>query len=382
MPWKLKNWWRSLKKKSQIIGKIMKTIQVKTPGYTYPVYIGENILQKLNDLLQQKHKTRQTAVITSKNIDQLYGDELRNNFSREIQLVTLHVPDGETAKSNEIVQRLYTGLLENKFERSSLIIALGGGVVGDLAGFIAATYLRGISLVQVPTTILAQVDSSIGGKVGINHPLGKNLIGAFKQPLLVLADTRTLQTLPDAEVRCGLGEVIKYGFILDRNFFDYIDKNLEKALLKDKKVLRQMAEISAAAKADVVTQDEKEQNLRMILNYGHTFGHALETDLKFGTLKHGEAVILGIKCALQYQRLENSLSEEDYELGMRVLNRIPVFYDRSSINPEKLADRMLLDKKVKDGKIRLILLEKIGQYRIEPNGNREKIIKAFDILKN
>ncbi|MBN2709218.1 MAG: 3-dehydroquinate synthase [Calditrichaceae bacterium] len=360
----------------------MKTIQVKTPGYTYPVYIGENILQNLNDLLQQKHKTRQTAVITSKNIDQLYGDELRNNFSREIQLVTLHVPDGETAKSNEIVQRLYTGLLENKFERSSLIIALGGGVVGDLAGFIAATYLRGISLVQVPTTILAQVDSSIGGKVGINHPLGKNLIGAFKQPLLVLADTRTLQTLPDAEVRCGLGEVIKYGFILDRNFFDYIDKNLEKALLKDKKVLRQMAEISAAAKADVVTQDEKEQNLRMILNYGHTFGHALETDLKFGTLKHGEAVILGIKCALQYQRLENSLSEEDYELGMRVLNRIPVFYDRSSINPEKLADRMLLDKKVKDGKIRLILLEKIGQYRIEPNGNREKIIKAFDILKN
>ena len=253
-------------------------------------------------------------------------------------------------------------------------------MVGDLAGYAAATYLRGVDFVQVPTTLLAQVDSSIGGKVGINHPLGKNLIGAFKQPLFVYADISTLQTLPDEEIRCGLGEVIKYGFILNKELFTYLEKNLDKALRKDTAVLRHLVEVSAAEKARVVAEDERESNLRMILNYGHTFGHALEAEMQFSGIKHGEAVILGMQCALHYQRLTQTISDEDYNRGMALLKRVPISYPREKLNPARLVEHMTLDKKVKDKNIRLILLDKIGRYRIDTTRNKQLLEEAFRVL--
>jgi len=195
----------------------MNTINVNLPLDAYKIYVGSDILEQFAATLRSRFKARQIAVITSGKIDKLYGDKLRAGFTDNEKILTLYVPEGEKAKTSEQAFELYTKLLENKFERGALIVALGGGVVGDLAGFVASTFLRGIPFVQVPTTLLAQVDSSIGGKVGINHPLGKNLIGAFKQPLFVYSDISVLKTLDDAELRCGLGEVVKYGFILNRS---------------------------------------------------------------------------------------------------------------------------------------------------------------------
>ncbi|HID38487.1 MAG TPA: 3-dehydroquinate synthase [Calditrichaeota bacterium] len=358
----------------------MHTIQVNIKHAHYPIHISEGILENFAQILQSHRPVKQIAIVTSENIDRLYGENLRKALPPEADIVTLFVPDGEKAKSIEQLQKLYTELLQKRFERSALLIAFGGGVVGDLAGFIAATFLRGIDLVQAPTTLLAQVDSSIGGKVGINHALGKNLIGAFKQPLFVLSDTSTLQTLADEEIRCGLGEVIKYGFILNIELFKYLEENIGKALQKEPGVLEHLVCVSAAEKARVVEQDERENNLRMILNYGHTFGHALEAEMRFSGIKHGEAVILGMQCALHYQYLTKTLSENEYQRGMALLKRVPVSYDKTQLDINRLVDRMTLDKKVKDKKIRLILLEKIGRYRIDTVNNRDLLKKAFMIL--
>ena len=358
----------------------MHTILVELQQNGYPIYCGMGILPDFGRVLQEHRPVKQAAIITQKNIDNLYGEILRESLSG-CELLTITVPDGEQAKSPEELHNLYTRLLEHRFERSSVIIALGGGVVGDLAGYAAATYLRGVDLVQVPTTLLAQVDSSIGGKTGINHPLGKNLIGAFKQPLFVYADTSTLQTLPDEEIRCGLGEVIKYGFILNEKLFAYLEKNLEKALDKDPAVLEHLVLVSAGEKARVVAQDEKESNLRMILNYGHTFGHALEAELHFSGIKHGEAVILGMQCALEYQRLAGTIADEDYRRGMALLKRVPISFPREQLNPDLLVEHMSLDKKVKDKNIRLILLEKIGRYAIEQSADINLLKEAFKIVQ-
>ena len=358
----------------------MHTVKVNIKHAAYSVHIGEAILKNFTRILLPHRSVKQIAIVTSENIDRLYGEALRKAMPPKAEIVTLLIPDGEKAKSDEQLQKLYSELLQKRFERSALLVALGGGVVGDLAGFAAATFLRGIELVQVPTTLLAQVDSSIGGKVGINHPLGKNLIGAFKQPLFVLSDTSTLQTLPDAEIRCGLGEVIKYGFILNRRLFEYLEENMEKALQKDPLVLGHLVRVSAAEKARVVEQDERENNLRMILNYGHTFGHALETEMRFSGIKHGEAVILGMQCALHYQYLTQTLSENEYQRGMALLKRVPVSYNKTRLDINRLVNHMTLDKKIKDKKIRLILLEKIGRYRIDTAEDPDVLKKAFMVL--
>jgi len=358
----------------------MEILNVNISQNPYPIYVGNGILNKFDEILNKHFSSRQIAVITSEVIFKLHGTKLMEQFKSNQEVLTIFVPDGESAKSFEQVEHLYTKLLENKFERNGLIIAFGGGVVGDLAGFIAATYLRGISFVQVPTTLLAQVDSSIGGKVGINHLLGKNLIGAFKQPLFVFSDTSLLDTLPDAEIRCGLGEVVKYGFVLNKSLFDYFDQNLEKALIKDADVLLHSVEMSAREKANVVAKDEQEKDLRMVLNFGHTFGHALEAEFKFGELKHGEAVILGMKCALQYAFNNHILNEVELNQSINLLNRIPISLDTEQLNIEKLIPRMTLDKKVKDGKIRLVLVDRIGNYRFENAEDLSEIEKAFKIL--
>jgi 3-dehydroquinate synthase len=358
----------------------MDIIQVNIANNPYPIYLGDSILDIFADILDKHYPSGKIAIITTKSIFNLHGNKIKKQLESKYQLVILFAPDGEGAKSYEQLQQLHTQLLENKFERSGLILAFGGGVIGDLAGFVAATFLRGINFVQVPTTLLAQVDSSIGGKVGINHPMGKNLVGAFKQPLFVFCDTSVLQTLPDSEIRCGMGEVVKYGYVLNEQLFYYLEENIEAALRKDRDVLYKLVKISSSEKANIVMLDEKEKNLRMVLNFGHTFGHALEADFKFGEMKHGEAVILGMKCAMQYALNQNLLKTDIFKKGINLLNRIPIQYDSAMIDISKLVERMTIDKKVKDGRIRLVLCPDIGKYRFDFADDMEELKKAFQIL--
>jgi 3-dehydroquinate synthetase len=228
--------------------------------------------------------------------------------------------------------------------------------------------------------LLAQVDSSIGGKTGINHPMGKNLIGAFKQPAFVLSDIHLLKTLDPPEIRCGLGEVVKYAFIGNPLLFEYLEQNIQNALDGETQVLEHIVSVCSAQKGYVVENDEKESGLRMTLNYGHTFGHALEAHYGYKDLKHGEAIILGMKCALHFSRLNREIDEEDYNRGMALLNRVPVQYDSSLINPQQLLNRMYLDKKVSDKVIRLMLVNKIGECRPVLVSDVELIKKAFEVL--
>ncbi len=358
----------------------MKTINVDIKDNSYPIYVGQNILAEFGSVFEKHLKGKQIAIISSENIFELYGEQLKSRLPENCLVIELIVPEGEQTKSNQYLQELYTALLQNRFERNSTIIALGGGVVGDLSGFVAATYMRGINFVQVPTTLLALVDSSIGGKTGINHPLGKNLIGAFKQPNFVFSDVSFLKTLPVGEIRCGIGEVIKYAFIHNEDLLGYLEQNLEKALSGDGEVLRHLVEVSARQKADVVAQDEKEGGLRMILNFGHTFGHTLEAEFGYGEIKHGEAVILGMKCALAYSKDIDLLCSDDYNRGMDLLNRVPIVYDKSKIIIDNLIGHMFLDKKVSNKNIRLILVEKIGSYVIKEQSDLSKIEKAFNVL--
>jgi len=357
----------------------MKKINVNLKTNPYPVIIGSNILNALGSYIKEFSKSRQIAIITSEPIYALYGEILKKALNESFNVFTFLVPDGEKAKSHEQTFELYTGLLKSRFERGGLILAFGGGVVGDLAGFIAATYLRGVELVQVPTTLLAQVDSSIGGKVGINHPLGKNLIGAFKQPLFVFSDINVLQTLEQEELRCGLGEVIKYGFIGNMEFFEYLELNLKKALDKDSSVLTDLVMHSSSIKADVVSKDEKESGLRMILNFGHTFGHALETELQYSGIKHGEAVILGMKCALEYSYLNGFLQEDVYNRGLRLLEQVPIKLPGNKPAANRLIENMTLDKKVKDDQIRLVLINDIGRHFIH-TASKDSLQRAWEIL--
>ena len=357
----------------------MTRIDVDIPGAAYPVYCGRDILQNFGAVLSGHKNYRQAAVVTHPSLRRLCGERLLETLPVEQKFI-LEVPEGEGSKSHETLMQLYTGLLDARFERGALIIALGGGVIGDLAGFAAATYLRGVDLVQCPTTLLAQVDSSIGGKTGINHPLGKNLIGAFKQPLFVFSDTALLATLPAGEIRCGLGEVIKYAFIGDEELLTYLEENVERALAGDPAVLEYLVVLSARQKAAVVEKDEKESGLRMILNFGHTFGHALEAEFAYSGLKHGETVILGMKCALRYAAALGRLDEAGLRRGMALLERIPVAYDRSKIDPARLWQRMLIDKKVKDGAVRLILVDRPGHWFVE-EARREEVETAFAVLR-
>jgi len=355
----------------------MKQIKVEIPNELYTVYVGNGILNQFADTLKQYKMYQQIVVISSKNIFDLYGESLLSGFEKQKEIRILLVPDGEKAKSLKQVEALYTSMLEKQIERGALVIALGGGVVGDLAGFVAATYLRGIDFVQVPTTLLAQVDSSIGGKTGVNHKLGKNLIGAFKQPLFVFVDVEVLQSLPDAEIRCGLGEVIKYGFITNRPLFDYLSENLDAIQQKDSQALLHIVEKSIEDKASVVAQDEKESGLRMILNFGHTFAHALEAEFGYEDLKHGEAVILGMQCALNFSKASGQMLQDDFDTGMKLLKRVPIRIDREKLRAEYLLEQMTHDKKVKDKQTRLVLLRGIGKYKIEDRADSQLILKTW-----
>ncbi len=358
-------------------------IQLKINGKSihYPIIIGENISENFQNHLARYFSGEQIAIVTTDLIYSIYQDFIHNTFESDKNCLII-VQDGEKAKSDSVLQNIYSELLKHKFERNSLIIAFGGGVIGDLAGFASATYLRGIHLVQFPTTLLAQVDSSIGGKVGINPEQGKNLIGAFKHPLFVFSDIALLKTLPKDELLCGLGEVVKYGLIKNPGLFNFLENNMDDILDYDSDALKFIVSESTKIKANIVQQDEKESGLRMILNFGHTFGHALEADFGYKDLKHGQAILLGMKCAVYYAGQSGKLNKSVADRINQLLKKIPIEYDKNGVNPKTLYERMQFDKKVKNSNIRLVLIKDIGSFYFEENSDESLIKESFSILRD
>ena len=344
---------------------IMQTITVNlTPPSaqrSYPIYIGDGILDKIGLILPFLPQ-KKVAIISNTTIAPLYLDKVRSAFENHgVIAVPIILPDGEIYKNWETLNQIFDALLSNHCERNTTILALGGGVVGDLAGFAAATYLRGVPFIQIPTTLLAQVDSSVGGKTGINHPLGKNMIGAFYQPRLVLTDSTTLTTLPERELRAGIAEIIKYGLIRDPAFFDWLERNTTRLLMRDPVILNEAIRRSCENKAEIVAADEKESGVRALLNLGHTFGHAIENGLGYGVWLHGEAVATGIVMAAELSCRMKLISAADVHRIRQIFLQIELPVQAPNFAPEKYLQLMTLDKKVEAGKIRFILLNRIGE---------------------
>jgi len=338
---------------------MMKTLEVSLGERSYPIYIGRKLIDN-GELLGRHIAASQVLVVTNETVAPLYLGRLKqalNGFSvRDVIL-----PDGEQFKNLQVWNRIFDALLENRFNRRSTLVTLGGGVVGDMGGFAAACYQRGIPFIQVPTTLLAQVDSSVGGKTGINHSQGKNMIGAFYQPRCVLADTDTLDTLDDRELSAGIAEVIKYGLIRDPEFFDWLEGHMDELRGRDHETLSYAIERSCRNKAEVVAADELEAGQRALLNLGHTFGHAIETGMGYGTWLHGEAVAVGMCLAADLSRRLGWISEQDRIRSIELIRRagLPV-NPPEEMKLERYLELMAVDKKVLDGDLRLVLLRAIG----------------------
>jgi 3-dehydroquinate synthase len=296
-----------------------------------------------------------------------------------ISVIEIILPDGEAYKNNETLQTIYDHLLQNRCERNTTLIALGGGVVGDLTGYAAATYLRGVPFIQVPTTLLSQVDSSVGGKTGINHPLGKNMIGAFYQPKLVLADIDTLKTLPQRELSAGVAEVIKYGLIRDADFFDWLETNMSALMALDTSVASYAIYRSCQNKAEVVAVDEHEQGERALLNLGHTFGHAIENAMGYGVWLHGEAVATGTVMAADLSQRMGWLNAAEVQRIKTIMQAAKLPIEAPDFGAEEYLRLMQLDKKVSDGRIRLILQQAIGKAVITADYDADKLQQTLSL---
>ncbi|MBX3646808.1 MAG: 3-dehydroquinate synthase [Rhodocyclaceae bacterium] len=356
----------------------MRSLTVALDARSYPIHIGSGLLSRA-DIIREHLEAPLAAIVSNETVAPLYLEALTSALrDLGVRVTEIVLPDGESHKDWQTLNLIYNALLDNRCERATTIIALGGGVIGDLAGFAAATYQRGIPYIQVPTTLLAQVDSSVGGKTGINHPLGKNMIGAFYQPRLVLADTHTLKTLPDRELRAGLSEIIKYGLIRDLSFFEWLEANLEKILVRDTDALVFAIERSCASKAAVVAEDERESGVRALLNLGHTFGHAIEAGLGFGRWLHGEAVAAGTMMAADLSRRHGWLPEEEFARILALLQRAGLPTQGPALGADRYLDLMAMDKKVTAGKIRLVLLKKIGEGVISTEASEDEILAAIE----
>lgn len=339
----------------------MRTVKVELGQRSYPILIGENLLDRA-DLLAVHLASRRAAVVTNPTVASLYLGRLSEALKRAgTEVVACVVPDGEEHKNWQTLNQIFDTLLEHRCERANTLIALGGGVIGDLAGFAAAVYQRGVPFVQAPTTLLAQVDSAVGGKTAINHPLGKNMIGAFHQPRLVVSDISTLTTLPDRELSAGLAEVIKYGLIMDPEFLGWLEANVERLVTRDADALGQAVQRSCESKARIVASDERESGERALLNFGHTFGHAIEAGLGYGRWLHGEAVAAGMMMAARLSARLGQLREQDVERIEVLLRRARLPVEAPALGASKYLELMAHDKKVQDGKMRLVLLKSIGQ---------------------
>jgi 3-dehydroquinate synthase len=346
---------------------------------SYDIVIGPRCLTQVGSLCREVGLSGDVLIISTPRIFELYGEALENSLREaDYSYVAGFMDDGEEHKTLETVSHFYDLAIKAGLDRSSFVISLGGGVVGDTAGFLAATYMRGIPFVQVPTTLLALVDSSVGGKVGVDHPKGKNLIGAFHQPSLVVADIDTLKSLEPRHLVSGLAEVIKYGIIWDKEFFRYIDGHLEAILALDPKVLTQIVKRCCEIKAEIVAQDEFDENVREVLNYGHTIGHALETITGYKSYLHGEAIAIGMSLAAQISCALGSLEAEEKEAIDQLLQRAGLAVRPPNWDVQEIFSSLLRDKKVRRGVVRFVLPQGIGKGYVTGDVPRELIL---DVLR-
>jgi 3-dehydroquinate synthase len=359
----------------------MRCLNLALAERSYPILIGNDLLQSAENLQPYVHGSR-VAVISNTTVAPLYLSTVVASLEKVgVGVTAIILPDGEKFKNWESLNAIYDGLLAARCDRGTTLIALGGGVIGDLAGFAAATYQRGVPFIQIPTTLLSQVDSSVGGKTGINHPRGKNMVGAFWQPKLVLADTRTLQSLPARELSAGLAEVIKYGLIRDLPFLEWLEVNMDSLVGRDDEALAYAIERSCRNKAEVVADDEFEtakEGGRALLNLGHTFGHAIESGMGYGNWLHGEAVAAGTVMAAELSRRLGWLSEADVDRVRDILQRAGLPVCGPMLGAEQYLEFMSHDKKVVDGRMRLVLLKSIGSAVTTSDAGHADILATID----
>lgn len=359
---------------------MMQTLQVALGDRTYPIHIGSGLLSQA-DLILPHLKRKQVAIVTNTTVAPLYLEKLAQPLrDAGVGVIEIVLPDGEAHKNSQTLNLIYDALLKNRCERTTTLIALGGGVIGDLTGYAAATYLRGVPFIQIPTTLLAQVDSSVGGKTGINHPLGKNMIGAFYQPKVVLADIDTLQTLPKRELSAGVAEVIKYGLIRDADFFAWLESNISKLMVLDEAVITYAIYRSCQNKAAVVAADEHEAGERALLNLGHTFGHAIENAMGYGVWLHGEAVAAGTMLAADLSQRMGWLKADEVRRIHALLAASGLPLKAPNLGVEKYLDLMAMDKKVAAGKIRLVLQQTIGKAVITSEYDADKLKQTLEAI--
>ncbi len=351
----------------------MQTVRVALAERGYPIHIGTGLIGRA-DLVLPHLAAPRVAIVSNTTVAPLYLERVAGPLEAAgVRATRIVLPDGEAHKDWATLNRIFDGLLGERCDRQTTVIALGGGVVGDLAGFAAATFMRGVPFIQVPTTLLAQVDSSVGGKTGINHPLGKNMIGAFHQPQLVLADVGTLDTLPGREVSAGLAEVIKHALILDPAFFQWLEENMGRLVARDPEALTHAVRRSVEIKAEIVARDEREAGDRALLNLGHTFGHAIEAGLGFGTWLHGEAIGAGLVMAAELSRRLGDLTPADVERVRRLVARAGLPVAGPPLGVECYLDLMSFDKKAQGGRLRLVLLKRVGSAYIRSDTPPESL---------
>ncbi len=372
----------------------MQTVKVEIPqaeSRYYPIFIGNNLLETAGSLIKDYIKANKLLVVSNKTVSGLFGEKLKNSLEKEgFNTEFLLLEDGEQYKNVDSLQKIWTKAIELKLERKDAMVALGGGVIGDVTGFGAATYLRGTDFIQIPTTLLAQVDSSVGGKVAINHPLGKNLTGNFYQPKAVIADISTLSSLPVRELRVGLAEVLKYGFIekscglqkrLDTSFIEFLKGNKDLITSLEPSITGQMVKYCCELKASVVNQDEKEAGLRAILNFGHTIGHAIEKCYGYKGINHGEAVAIGMRGAFFLAKGKQLISEKYFNSCIELLDKYEMGYKTDkNISPDELYKAMQVDKKIRAGKIRFILPVNISEVGVFSDITEQEVINSLETL--
>lgn len=344
---------------------MMKTLEVDLGSRSYPIYIGANLIDQ-SALFSACEKATSIYIVTNTTVAPLYAERLTKtltSFGRPVRTITL--PDGESYKDWKNLQLIFDGLLKFGADRQTMLVALGGGVIGDMTGFAAASFMRGVRFIQVPTTLLAQVDSSVGGKTGINHPLGKNMIGAFHQPVAVIADLSTLKTLPARELSAGLAEVIKHGAIADAAFLDWIEENTAALLACDTEAMAHAVLRSCEIKSAVVSADEREGGIRATLNFGHTFGHAIEAGMGYGEWLHGEAVGCGMVMGADLSCRLNHISKADLDRLRKMIQSMNLPTQAPKFGAARYMELMQVDKKTEGGQIRYVILEKIGKARIK-----------------
>jgi 3-dehydroquinate synthase len=356
----------------------MKRLTIDLGDRSYDIRVGRQLLQQTGKWVTEITHPSRVVIITHPSINRLYGEELASSFSETgVPLHVIEVPEGEKTKSLQQAEKIFDRLLEWKCDRHTVLVALGGGVIGDLTGFIAATYVRGVPFIQIPTTVLSQVDSSVGGKTAVNHPRGKNMIGAFYQPRLVVADLETLETLPEKEFKAGLAEIVKYGVIEDADLFHFLEQEAQKILSYDDTALAHIVSTSCAIKARVVEKDERESHYRMVLNFGHTIGHAIESLTGYSSYIHGEAVAIGMVYAARLSQIMGYCSKD---VPLRITNLLKKFglpTELPDLKAEDIIQTIYLDKKTAHKKIRFILVKDIGSIEIVDDVAESLIAEAL-----